>query len=56
MQIEGGQGEGGSGTELQGAKQKTCDIAIGSAFRNKGWRRGMDRDLGNGGGGEWGRL
>lgn len=46
----GRSGEGGSGTELQGAKEKMGDIAIGGDFRNKRWRRGMDRGSGNGGG------
>lgn len=50
--MEGGQGEGGNGTELQAAKKNTCDNAKRGDFRNKKWRRGMDRDSGNG----WGQI
>lgn len=49
MEIQRGQGQAGRGTELQGAKRKTCDTAIQGDFRNKRWSWGMDRDSGKGG-------
>lgn len=44
METEGGQGEGGNGTELQGARKNTCDNAKRGDFRNERW--GRVRDLG----------
>lgn len=46
METEGGQREGGNGTELQGARKNMCDNPKKGDFRNERW--GTVRDSGEG--------